>query len=217
MTETVSVDLRAAIARSNRRFGIGTACAAARVERLKEKLEVLEEAVALDEAVAEELRQRVEYLDAAVKEPPTGGKESAYEAADRLDQRLGAEAEAAADAAERALDSLAAADAGAGSPEAQTEVASALDVAKLSGLVGPTLPESLAEALVAAGGPIDPSTQIDPEKLAVVSAELSKALAESLAKLAEAGLLHPGALRRDGRLAKVHVCDASCELKPGGS
>lgn len=195
------------------------AVAASRIEEIAFRLAILEETVDLDAEVAKELRERLEWLEKASAD---ARPEGAFEAADRLLERLGAEAEAAADAAERAEEKVAAAgEAGAGSEIASDAIESALETMADAGLASDP-PPALTDALGGASLELPPGTTLSGERLAAIKGELQAMLASKWGALAKAGLLSSAtkrrlAERRDGRLAKAHVCDASCERKPGGS
>jgi len=189
---------------------------------LEQKLATLEETLDLAPETAEELAARLERVEAAADE---GNPASAFEAIDRLDERLDLEAERALDAARRATPDL---DRAAGDPalaDAQSALEQALSSLGEAGLAK-DLPDALQDALLPGSLRLPPGTRLSSVELARLSSQLKGALGERLERLAGGRLLNPANLRElklgapgGGGLGEFdpdHVCDEEC-LKPGGT
>lgn len=197
--------------------GPSRAVQTAAIERVEEKLATLEEQVTLDPVVAEELHESLERL-----ENGTDGEsiEGTFEALDRAGERLEDEARARAEAAESALESLAAAESAAsGDPEAaQKQLEATLEALAKSGLAK-GLEGALPEELGAKGLELPAGTKLDAAQIAKLTAGLESKLGEKLAKLSAAGLLKEGRFAKGEKPGEIseHVCDASCARNPGGT
>ena len=196
----------------------------AAVERLAEKLATLDEEVKLDEELATDLAERLERLRERIEEATP---ESAFEAIDRLEERIQAEAERVREELEAAHDDLAAGllDAARDPAAARESLRRAME--KLSALgfdeeLAAEL-EALAARFEAGNLQLPPGLEFDPALLAKLSGRLGELLAGKLGSLADAGLLKnaklfdPAALKRlaDLRFTE-HECDESCD-KEGGT
>jgi hypothetical protein len=189
----------------------------AALERVQEKLETLAEQVTLEPELAEELETRLERLQ---DEP--GTPEEAFEAIDRLDQRLDQEGERLGEQLRDAQSALArAADSATSDPEgAQRELEKTMGELTRAGL-DKNLPEDLQEQLGSSSLELPPGTQLSQEQLKKLSTSLAGSLNQKLAQLGEAGLAKLGKLSAAGQLAKLegfeptgHVCDENCKKNP---
>ncbi len=192
----------------------------AAIERVEEKLETLKEEATLDSELATELETRLERAQDASATP-----EQAFEAIDRVDERLAQAGDELAEELRDAQQSLSSAESSAGAdPEgAQRSLEETLKKLSQAGL-GKNLPEELTRELGGASLELPPGTKLDASKLGALSRELNQALAAKLAKLGAAGLAKLGKLARAGELAGLgdfkptgHVCDENCAKKPGGT
>jgi len=192
------------------------------LEELHEKLETLEETLAIEPEVAEELEARLERIEGEAED---GEAASTFEAIDRLGERLEAEAAQALEAAQRAGDDLASAASDPSLADAQESLDSALSGMEAAGL-GKELPEAVKSALQPGSLSLPPGVQLSSAELAALSKELKGVLDERLAKLAAGRLIDASKLRElklgEGTLAGLgefdpdHVCDEECK-KPGGT
>lgn len=192
----------------------------AALQRLDEQLATLEEEVELEEELAREMHERLERL---AEDLDHSGAESTYEAIDRLEERLGAEARRASDAARRAGEALAGASATAQADgglalEKLQDALAALREGGLAGALPPSLEAELdaLEAAAAAGLPLAGA------KLLELSEELRALLQAKLDGLAAAGLTAPARLASPGEFASLdgfelrpHDHEGECE--PGGT
>ncbi|MSR62525.1 MAG: hypothetical protein EXS08_08775 [Planctomycetes bacterium] len=197
---------------------------AAALEELEQKLATLEEVLDLPPEEAEELAARLQRIE---DEATSGQPASAFEAIDRLGERLDAEAAQALDAAQRAAQDLAQA---AGDPslaEAQAALVSALSGMETAGL-GKDLPPELRSALQPGSLSLPAGVQLSSAELAQLSQALKGVLDQRLAQLGAGGLLSSAKLSElrlaQGALGNLddfeydpeHVCDEDCK-KPGGT
>lgn len=186
------------------------------VERLRDKVRALEEEVRLEEEVADEIETRLDRLE---EEADRGRPESAFEAMDRLEDRLLAEGDRAAEIASKARDSLAAAEAAAGSDveAAQASLEAALAEMTEGGLDA-KLPPSLLEDLGSESLALAEGTKLDGSRLMEVSREIRDLLDKKMESLSRSGLLRPRP-QTEGRdpLERYveHECDSDCP--PGGA
>jgi hypothetical protein len=193
---------------------------------LEEQLDALVETLALEPETADELAERLARIEA---EAESGAEPaSTVEAMDRLGERLEAEAARALETAQRAGHELASA---AGDPslaDAQTALEAAMAEMDAGGL-GKEWPDALERALQPGTLALPPGVQLSSKELVALSRELQGVLDERIAKLVEAGLLDPAALRQlglgagegEGELADLsdledHECDEECK-QPGGT
>ncbi len=194
----------------------------AALERVEEQLAVLQEQVELDEDVAQEMRDALKRLEqeGGLLEP-----ESAFEALDRVRDRLEQEALERAETAQGARDDLArAADQAASNPEAgQQSLERTLAELAEAGL-SQDVRSALEKELGLAGIALPAGMKLDAAQLQALSKELTAKLGERIDGLAQRGLLDARALAKLGELAKLdefrfseHVCDESCEKEPGGT
>ena len=190
----------------------------AAVERVAEKLATLEEQVTLEPELAAELETRLERLKEEV-----GNPEQAFEAIDRMEERLGQEGERLSEQIQDARDSLSKASESAASDAeaAQKELEKTLGELAKAGL-GKHLPEELQRELGGSSLELPPGVQLDPQKIEALSRELGAELARKLDRLGKAGLAKLGKLGKAGELAKLddfkptgHVCDENCKKKGG--
>lgn len=202
--------------------GPPTAVQEATLERVEEQLAALEEQVELEPEVAAELREALERLqqEGGLAEP-----EAAFEALDRAQERLEQEAYERAEAAQSAQDDLArAAEDAQRSPEAaQEQLEKALSELAQAGF-SKDVKSALEKELGAAGVALPPGTKLDAENIEAISKDLAEKLGLRVGDLAKKGLLDGKALAKLGELAKLegfefneHVCDETCEKKPGGT
>lgn len=196
----------------------------AAIERVEEKLAALEEEVALEPELAQELEARLERL----KDEP-GSPEDTFEALDQLDARLNAEGDRLTEELRDAQESLArAADsASLDTDAAQRELEKTLGELTRAGL-GKELPNEMLSALGASSLELPPGTKLTSEQMETLARSLDGTLSEKLAQLERAGLGKSlGKLGRPGKageLAKLddfqpteHVCDERCGKQPGGT
>jgi len=195
----------------------------AAIERVREKLETLEETVDLDEELVEDLRDRLARLD---EEADPAHPESTFEALDRLEERLAQEAERLEEAADRADESMRDADLAAATDDLASDVArsESLRDAMEETLADLTeagfskdLPEALQERLGTPSLQLGEGLSIDPDAFDVLSDELRKMLQERLAALRAKGLLREARLADAAELRKLrefrfseHACDEKC-------
>ena len=193
--------------------------------RVEEKLAALEEEVALEPELAQELEERLERL----KDEP-GSPEDTFEALDQLDARLNAEGERLTEELRDAQESLARAaeSASLDSDAAQRELEKTLGELTRAGF-GKELPNEALSALGATSLELPPGLKLTSEQMDALARSLDGALGEKLAQLERAGLggKQPGKSGRPGKageLAKLddfkptgHVCDESCAKQPGGT
>ncbi|MCB9914729.1 MAG: hypothetical protein H6828_06210 [Planctomycetes bacterium] len=195
---------------------------------LAERLDLLQDVVALDPQKAEELSQRVAELaeDVDASEP-----EAMLEAIDALRESLGVEGQQAGELAQALSDRLGEVGAAAlADPErAQDMLRVALDALDKSGLRGDLMSQldELAPQLAAAvqGNRLQlpEGLQLSPEQMQRLSEGLRDALQKNLGDLSLAGLVNLAALAKAGEagdlerlLAKLHQCDERCK-QPGGT
>ena len=190
-------------------------------ERLREKLETLEEEIELQESEALELEARLARIEEEIE---AARAESAFEALDRLEERLEERAEEARGPLEEARGSLDRLARGSiGDPEAaQLELERTLARLREEGLdrgLDRDLPAGLFPEPDAAAVKLP-----DGIRLPGIAAELAGRLDARLASLGRAGLLgRRPRLAPDSELARLadypepHVCDERCEKKPGGT
>ncbi len=174
------------------------------LERLREKLETLEETVALDDELAEELRGQLERLD---DEADTARPEAAFEALDRLEERLESEALEAVEDALEARDQLGEAqrtalDADAEPGDAQELLERTMAELSEKGLA-PNVPADLAERLGMEGLELPAGALLEAAELMELSDELAELLAEKIGELAEGGLLSAELLEGLGELGEL--------------
>ncbi len=199
-------------------------------ERLREKLQTLEEEVRLDTEVADELAQRLENLEAVLAD---GSPEAVFEALDRLDARLEELALGAREEGRRALEGAADAlrDVALAESAAANAFAEALaELARVAlALNQDPLPPSLSELALAldergdlAGLAAADALALEqalagltPAELASLARELSELFDGDLATLADAGLLDPASLAAAKPLkfdeVVMHDCDERCQ------
>lgn len=189
------------------------------LERLEEKLAALEDALALDPELSQELHERLERVEESAREERF---DSTFEALDRLEERLDDSAARALDAAQRAQEDLAAAAADAHLDHAQEALESALEQLRESGLTK-GLSESTKSELGEQLDSLPPGVQLSSQELAALSRDLNQSLAKQLGKLGAARLIDPSKLRElldaqpgDSELDPDHECDEDCK-KPGGT
>ncbi len=185
------------------------------VEELREKLEVLEEEVALEDDTRAELEERLGELES---ELASDSPEAILESLDQIETRLEELALGTQTAAESAMDELReAAESAEFDPEgAESELKSALKQLQDAGLDQALLSElsddfsKLMESSMLADG-----EAMDASQLGELSDELAELLEGKLLDLADAGLLDPSKLKQ-GELAKLedfkeHECEEDCE------
>jgi len=190
------------------------------LERLEEKLAALEDALALDPELSQELRERLERVEESAREERF---DSTFEALDRLEERLDDSAARALEAAQRAQDDLAAAASDAHLDHAQEALESALEQLRESGLTK-GVSEATQRELGAQLDSLPPGVQLSSQQLAALSRDLNQSLAKQLGKLGAARLIDPSKLRElldaqqqgEGELDPDHECDENCK-KPGGT
>jgi len=192
------------------------------IERLEEKLDALEAALALDPELAEELHARVERIEeTAASDRP----DATFEAIDRLDERLDAEAKRALDAAQQAAEQLARSASDPHLEHADEALQSALSSLRDAGLTKGL--SAAAQQQLGATLQLPPGVQLSSLELAQLSKALNQATLDQLAKLASGRMLDAKALERlaqaglgepgeFGELDPDHVCDENCR-KPGGT
>jgi hypothetical protein len=189
---------------------------------VEERFEALQEQVELEPEVAAELQDALERLrqDGALAEP-----EAAFEALDRAQDRLEQEAYERAELAQSASQDLARnADAAARDAEAaQADLERTLEQLAQGGFAK-DVQSALEKELGAAGVSLPPGTKLDAAAIEAISNELAEKLGLQAGELAKKGLLGSKSLAKLSELAKLdgfepteHVCDASCERKPGGT
>lgn len=192
----------------------------AAIERVEEKLATLEEQVALEPELASELEKKIERLEDDAGEP-----EQAFEALDRLEERLSQESEMLAQKGLDAEEALkAATGASSSDPErAQKELEKTLGDLSKAGF-SKNLPEDLQRELGASSLELPAGTKLEPLRIEALSKDVAKMIAAKLDKLGAAGLVKLGRLAKAGELARLddfqfsdHVCDESCKKKPGGT
>ncbi len=192
------------------------------LERVEEQLKALEEQVELEPELAAELRETLDRLqrEGALAEP-----EAAFEALDRAQERIEQEAYERAEASQSAQDDLARAgeDAARDPQAAQAQLEKTMEQLAQAGF-SKDVQSALEKELGAAGVSLPPGTKLGAENIEAISKELGAKLAAKNGELAKKGLLNGKALAKLGELAKLdgfefndHVCDESCEKKPGGT
>ncbi|MCY2961364.1 MAG: hypothetical protein NTY35_14470 [Planctomycetota bacterium] len=192
------------------------------LERVEEQLKALEEQVELEPELAAELRENLDRLqrEGALAEP-----EAAFEALDRAQERLEQEAYERAEASQSAQEDLArtAEDASRDPQAAQEQLEKTMQQLAQGGF-SKDVQSALEKELGAAGASLPPGTKLGAENIEAISKDLASKLAAKNGELAKKGLLNAKALAKLGELAKLdgfefneHVCDASCEKKPGGT
>ncbi len=192
------------------------------LERVEEQLRALEEQVELEPELAAELRETLERLqrEGALAEP-----EAAFEALDRAQERLEQEAYERAETSQSAQDDLARAseDAVRDPEAAQEQLEKTMQQLAQAGF-SKDVQSALEKELGAAGVSLPPGTKLDAGNIEAISKELAEKLAARNGELAKMGLLDGKALAKLGELAKLdgfefndHVCDETCEKKPGGT
>ncbi|QDV06003.1 hypothetical protein Poly30_15070 [Planctomycetes bacterium Poly30] len=162
-----------------------------RLADVMEKLEVLDEEVALEEEERAELEASLERLEEAIQDDPD--IEATYEALDRMEEQLAARAEEALADAKAALESLAeqqldpSRDAsGDAAPGAASDVRSEERQAGLQAMEQGLSDMALAELSRLAAGDLSELSKDDLQRL---SAALESAMSEPLSALEDAGLL----------------------------
>ncbi len=200
-------------------IGPPPAVSSAAIARVEEKLDALEEALALEPELEAELEQR---LEAARADSEAGNPESPYEALDQLEGRIEEEAQRAEQAAQQALAELERAASDPSLAKAQEALKSAretLEAAGLSKELSPDAERALKEALAEAAQSGEPLSSAELAKLA---RELKGGLDAGLAKLANGRLIDPKKLAKraaSGSLDEfddTHECDEECK-QPGGT
>ena len=193
------------------------AVSTAALERVEEQIETLEDALAVEPELAEELEER---LEAAKADAEAGNPESTFEALDALEQRIDQAVEHAEQMAEQAARELQQAATDPNFAKAQEALKNAL--AKLdSGGLSKDLPQSVQDALPEGAQSLE-GLQLSSAELAKLASELRKGLDSRLGKLASGRLLDPsklGKLPEKLDLADLdddHECDEDCK-KPGGT
>jgi hypothetical protein len=194
----------------------------ATLERVEEQLEALQEQVELEPEVAAELQEALERLrrEGALAEP-----EGAFEALDRAQEKLEQEAYERAEAAQTAQEDLASAsDQAASNPDAaQEQLERTMGQLAKAGF-SKDIQSALEKELGAAGVSLPPGTKLDASQITAISKELAEKLGLRAGELGKAGLIDAKSLAKLGELAKLdgfefseHVCDETCEKKPGGT
>jgi hypothetical protein len=183
-----------------------TAAETSALEQLREKLDVLEENVELEAVGADDLRETLERLE---REVESGSEESAFEAFDRVDDRLDAAAAEAAASASMALDDLATA--GEFAPTDETLAREALEraaerltaggldqaldaaaeLARADELDAASDAAASEQASSASKEPFDASmlAKLSGEQLRTLAGEAAKRAGERLDRLADARML----------------------------
>lgn len=191
----------------------------AAIARVEEKLEALEESLALEPELEEELEQR---LEAARADAEAGNPESTFEALDQLEGRIEEEAQRAEQAAQQALAELERAASDPSLAKAQEALKSALERMQAAGLskeLSPEVERALQEALAESAESGEPLASAELAKLAQ---QLKGGLDAGLAKLANGRLVDPKKLAQlapSGSLDEFedeHECDDECK-QPGGT
>jgi len=193
------------------------AVSAAALERVEERLETLQDALALDPELERELEER---LEAAKADSEAGHPESTYEALDQLDERIEQAAQEAELAAQQALAQL-----GSAANEAQLAKAQQAlqDAAQTMGAAGlaKDLPEELERELAQAAQSLA-GEPLSSAELARLAQELKGALDGRMGKLAGGRLIDPSKLGKLGEKLSLedfddeHECDEECK-QPGGT
>ncbi|MCY3001854.1 MAG: hypothetical protein NTV21_08620 [Planctomycetota bacterium] len=177
------------------------AVSTAALERVEEQIETLEDALAVEPELAEELEER---LEAAKADAEAGNPESTFEALDALEQRIEQAVEHAEQMAEQAARELNQAATDPNLAKAQDALKNALSKMDSAGL-SKDLPKSVQEALPEGAQSLD-GEQLSSAELAKLARELKGGLDARLAKLANGRLVDaskrsPGA--HDGAEARV--------------
>jgi tetratricopeptide (TPR) repeat protein len=200
-------------------IGPPPAVSSAAIARVEEKLDALEEALALEPELEEDLEQR---LEAARADSEAGNPESTYEALDQLEGRIEEEAQRAEQAAQQALAELERAASDPSLAKAQEALKSALETLEAAGLskeLSPDAERALKEALAEAAQSGEP---LSSAELAQLARELKGGLEAQLGKLANGRLIDPKKLAKlaaSGSLDEfddTHECDEECK-QPGGT
>lgn len=191
----------------------------AAAERLREKLDTLDEIVALEQELVEEMEAQ---LDLLMTELEDAGADSNLEALDRLAERLGAEADRVRQSADQATLQLEALVSDAGLAAELRQRALEETLASLQELgFDRNLPQTLEEMLAGLGAQsleLPEGLTLDAEELAELAELLEDLIDSKLSYLADAGLLDPSKLQkaaefpdlRDFQFAE-HACDSECE------
>ena len=197
------------------------AVATAAIERVEEELRTLQEQVELEPELAAEMSARLEQIEAHADD---GLAESTFEALDRLEERIAAEARDAQQRAEQAARDLADVATNPSLADAQASLASALATMQKAGLAK-DLPQEATDALQPGTLALPAGAQLSSAELAKLGQALKGALDARIGQLSKAGLLDGKALAtlaKLGELAKLgdfdptHKCTEEC-LKPGGT
>lgn len=191
----------------------------AAAEALEEKLAILEQNIQLEEKTAEELRERVDRMKNEIE---TMQPEVAYEAVDRLEDKLQNEAVKAASSAREAMTALESAamttkDAAA----AQEALEQALSEMKGAGLEK-GMEEKLSKTGISDNLTIPKNVKLSKNESEKLSNAAREALREKLEKLKKSGLLTNSKLAMSGEKTgkksqidwnkfKEHQCDSTCK------
>ncbi len=193
------------------------------IEGLSDKLETLNEVVDLDEALAEELAERVAQLaeDVDATKP-----EAMLEAIDSLREQLGREGQEVATIAQELAERFGEIE---GDAAAQAMMTAALSKMMENGFKGELMQQlrelspELAQSLAESGMQLPEGFKLSPEQMSALSSALRDALQDNIGALNLAGLVNLKELKLHsgkGSLAEIiegfHECDESCE-KPGGT
>jgi len=189
----------------------------AALERVEERLETLQDALALDPELERELEER---LEAAKADSEAGHPESTYEALDQLDERIEQAAQEAELAAQQALAQLESAANEAQLAKAQQALQDAAQTMGAAGLAK-DLPEELERELEQAAQSLA-GEPLSSAELARLAQELKGALDGRMGKLAGGRLIDPSKLGKLGEKLSLedfddeHECDEECK-QPGGT
>jgi hypothetical protein len=186
----------------------------ASLRQAAEKLATLQEVVDLEEELASELEQRLERIEAEVG---TERPESTFEALDRLEERLQAEAARTEESAEAAREALNSAEFQQAFHEGTAEEVLERTLQDLgrNGL-DQSLPESLQALLPGPGLELPEGFSLEPAEVAKLSKELLAMLGGKLALLEDAKLLKPGDLKDLADWKPAKLCEHD-EHDPGGT